>query len=183
MAREWATGNSWPQFDYVFVIKLREVSEGQWSIGDLLFLGLKLSSKEKKAVLDEINQHSNRTLVIVDSLDEFPQFPFEAKVNLSEMISSIINRTWLRDSTVVVTSRHTDQIPSKVFCRVVDVYGFTMDGIETYVNNFSKENKQLKQFVWKNITRNPNMATFCHTPVQCVCERQSRRPISAFGVW
>ncbi|KAK2156295.1 hypothetical protein NP493_1980g00017 [Ridgeia piscesae] len=175
MLREWATRHSWPQFDYIFVIKLREVSERQWSIGDLLFLGLNLSSKEKKAVLDEIREHSNRTLVIVDSLDEFPlflysqsQFPFGTEVNLSEMISIIINCTWLPDSTVVVTSRHTDQIPSKVFCRIVDVYGFTMGGIETYVNNFCKENKQLRKFIWKNITTNPNMATFCHTPVQCV---------------
>ena len=175
MLREWATRHSWPQFDYIFVIKLREVSERQWRIGDLLFLGLNLSSKEKKAVLDEIREHSNRTLVIVDSLDEFPlflysqsQFPFGTEVNLSEMISIIINCTWLPDSTVVVTSRHTDQIPSKVFCRIVDVYGFTMGGIETYVNNFCKENKQLRKFIWKNITTNPNMATFCHTPVQCV---------------
>ena len=175
ISREWATHNSWLQFGYVFVIKLRLVSDVKWSIGDILFRGLQLSRKEKEAALDEICQQSKRVLVIVDSLDEFPQFKYserefdiEQKVHLSMMVSSIINCTLLPDSTVVITSRHTDQIPSKMFSRVVDIYGFTMEGIETYVNKFCNGKEDLNEFIWTNIAGNPNMATFCHTPVQCL---------------
>ena len=175
ITREWAAENLWPDIDHVFVIKLRELLEDEWwSLVDLLLADMQLAIHEKSAALDEICRNSERVLLLIDGLDEYPgyqyskcRFPIEHKVDLSNVISSIISGCLLPEAKVVVTSRPTNQIPSMAFGRVVDVYGFTRDGINQYVDRFCASNKQLRQFIWTNIDSNPNMATFCHTLVQC----------------
>ena len=177
IAREWAVLELWPHFDYVFVVKLREFSEDiQWSLSDLLLDGLQLEEHEKRAAFDEIRRNSKGVLFLFDGGDELAgivkdskfRFPIEHKVVLSMIISSIISCGLLPDATVVITTRPTNQIPSKPFDRVVDVYGFTKDGIKQYVDTFCTNKEQLRKFIQINIDSNPNMATFCHTPVQCV---------------
>ncbi|MEG7522841.1 MAG: NACHT domain-containing protein, partial [Chromatiales bacterium] len=181
LAREWAIGNLWPEIDYVFVLKLRKLLEtANWSLSDLLFGDLELSDLDKTAALDELCQHSGHVLCIVDGLDEhqlyeFSQcrFPVGEKVTLGKMISSIISRSLLPKAKVILTTRPTHRIPPfKEFGRVVDIYGFTVDGIKHYVEKFCAGKEELKRYIWKNIDSNPNMATFCHTPILClfICE-------------
>ena len=175
IARKWATKNFWPDVDYAFVMKLREFSQDEkWSLSDLLLDDLQLSNCEKSAALDAICQHSERVLFLVDGLDECAYYryskckcPSTSKADLSKMISSIISCSLVPKAKVVVTSRPTNQIPSDVFDRVVDVYGFTRHGISQYVDRFCAGNEELGQFILTKIESNPNMATFCHTPVQC----------------
>ena len=175
LAREWATQKLWLDVKYVFVVKLRELLGNEmWTLSDVLLDDLQLTKHEKSAVLDEICRNSEHVLVFLDGLDEYAayqhskgRFPIEDKVNLSVIISSIISCSLLPQARVIITSRHTDQIPSKAFNRVVDVYGFTKDGILQYVDKFCAGNEKLKQFIQMNINTNPTMATFCHTPVQC----------------
>ena len=175
VARKWATTDFWPQFDYVFVSKLRELLQsGEWSLSELLLDDLPLSEDEKKAAIDEICKHSQQILYLVDGLNEYSsyryencKFPVGSKVELSCLISRIISGGLLPDAKVVVTSRPTNQIHSGAFGRVVDIYGFTKDGIERYVKRFCAEKKQLEEFILRSIRTNPNLSTFCHTPVQC----------------
>ena len=166
----------WPHFDYVFVVKLREFLEDEkWSLSDLLLDGLQLKEHDKGAALDEICRNSERVLFLFDGGDELAgvvvhpkcKFPIKDKVVLSRMISGVISCSLLPDATVVITTRPTNQIPSKPFGRVVDVYGFTKAGIKQYVDKFCTGKEQLRKFIQTNIDTNPNMATFCHTPIQC----------------
>ena len=176
MAREWAAKKLWPDVDYVFVLKLREFLDVKWSLGDLLLGDLQLLADEKSAALEEICQNSERVLCLLDGLDECQafeyssksRFPKESEVDLSEMISSIISCSLLLEAKVVVTSRPTNRIPpSEEFDRVVDVYGFTKEGIRQYVYKFCVNDEQLRKFIQSNIDANPNLATICHTPIQC----------------
>ena len=181
LAREWAEEHLWPEIDYLFVIKLRKLLEtAGWSLSDLLFGDLQLSDDDKNEFLEEICQHSNQALCIVDGLDEFQQFeftsrrfPVEDKVNLSTMISSVISCSFLPDAKMILTTRPTNRIPPfEEFGRVVDIYGFTTEGIEQYVDKFCAGKEELKHYIRANIDTNPNMKTFCHTPILCrfICE-------------
>ena len=178
IAREWAAKKLWHcHFDYVFVVKLREFFEDQkWSLSDLLLDGLQLEEHDKRAAFEEICRNSKGVLLLFDGGDELAggvghskeRFPIEEKVVMSRMIYRVISCGLLPDASVVITTRPTNQIPSKPFGRVIDVYGFTKDGIKQYVDKFCTGNVQLREFIQMNIDSNPNMATFCHTPVQCV---------------
>ena len=182
VAREWARGNLWPEIHYLFVIKIRELLETtNWSLSDLLFGNLQLSGHYKNEFLEELCEHSSQALCIVDGLDEFQQFefttscrfPVENKVNLSTMISSVLSCSLLPDAKVILTTRPTNNIPPcQEFGRVVDIYGFTREGIELYVDKFCADKEELRQYIRANIDTNANLATFCHTPILCrfVCE-------------
>ena len=178
IANEWASKHQWTDIKYLFAIKLRDLlKDGTWSLAELLLEELKLEDTDKNAALRELVRQSSHVMVLIDGVDEYEGYvysdvraPIEDKVDLSVIISCVIRGSHLPNAKVVVSSRPTDQIPSKLFGRVVDVYGFTRDGIKQYVD--SHYTGQLNNFIWNNIERNPNMATFCHTPVQCafVCD-------------
>ena len=181
MATTWATESLWPEIDYLFLVKLRKLLEtAEWSLSDLLIGNLHLSDHEKSVAIEELCQHSERILCCLDGLDEMKQFqfsectfPVESEVSLSDMISSIISCSLLPHAKVLLTTRPSDQTPpSKQFDRVVDIYGFTSNGIEQYVDTFCDQKKELKQYIWTTITSNPNIATLCHTPILCgfVCD-------------
>ena len=182
LATTWATESMWPEIDYLFLVKLRKLLEtAKWSLSDLLIGDLSLSNQEEKnAAIEELCHHSERILCCLDGLDEMKQFqfsectfPVENKVSLSDMISSIISCSLLPHAKVLLTTRPSDQTPpSKQFDRVVDIYGFTSNGIERYVDTFCDQEKELKQYIRTSITSNPNIATLCHTPILCgfVCD-------------
>ncbi|KAK2176435.1 hypothetical protein NP493_661g01033 [Ridgeia piscesae] len=175
IANDWALKNLWPLIEYVFLVKLRDLlKDGTWSLAELLLHDLQMENTDKNAALNQLVINSSHVMVLVDGLDEYAGFAYsdanppsnEEKVDLSVIISCVIRRSLLPEAKVIVTSRATNQIPSKVFDRVVDVYGFTRDGIKQYVD--SHYERQLGNVIWNTISTNPNMATFCHTPVQCV---------------
>ena len=174
IANEWASKHQWTDIKYVFAVKLRDLlKDGTWSLAELLLEELQLEDTDKTAALQELVRQSSHVMVIIDGVDEYVGYvysdvraPIEDKVDLSVIISCVIRGSLLPNAKVVVSSRPTNQIPSTLFGRVVDVYGFTRDGIKQYVD--SHYTGQLRNFMWNNIERNPNMATFCHTPVQCV---------------
>ena len=174
MANEWASKKLWPLIKYVFLVKLRDLlKDGTCSLAELLLRDLQMEDTDKNAALNQLVIASSHVIVLVDGLDEYTRYAYsdgnppsiEEKVDLSVIISCVIRGSLLPEAKVVVTSRATNQIPSEVFDRVVDVYGFTRDGIKQYVGSHYKN--QLGNVIWNTISTNPNMATFCHTPVQC----------------
>ena len=176
MAYEWASKKLWPHTKYLFLVKLQDLlKDGTWSLADLLLRYQPMEDTDSNAALNQLVIESSHVIVLVDGLDEYRGYAycvgnppsFEEKVDLSVIISCVIRGSLLPEAKVVVTSRTTNQIPSKVFDRVVDVYGFTRDGIRRYVESYCSGNEQLQNFIWQNIKTNPNMATFCHTPVHC----------------
>ncbi|KAK2160549.1 hypothetical protein NP493_1639g00014 [Ridgeia piscesae] len=176
MANDWASKHLWPRIKYVFLVKLRDLlKDGTWSLAELLLRDLQMEETDKNAALNQLVIKSSHVMVLVDGMDEYAGYAYsvgnppsiEEKVDLSVIISCVIRGSLLPEAKVVVTSRATNQIPSKVFDRVVDVYVFTRDGIRRYVESHYSGNEQLQNFIWQNIKTNPNMATFCHTPVQC----------------
>ena len=180
IAREWAKGNLWPEIHYLFVIKLRKLLQtAKWSLCDLLIGDLHLSDHDKMVALEEIRKHSHQTLCIMDGIDEMKSFVFnpvrftDERVDLSMLISNVISSGLLPDAKVILTTRPTELIPPvEEFGRVIDIYGFTRDGINNYVDTFCAGKEELRQYIQLTIESNPNIATFCHTPILCcfVCE-------------
>jgi len=181
ITREWAEEKIWPEIDYLFLITLRNLLEtAGWSLSDLLFGDLEMSMDQKASALEEVcrpcDGADTNTILLIDGLDEYAaysfcsncQFPVEEKVNLSTMISGIICCSVLPEAKVLLTSRPCKQIPPfEKFQRVVDIYGFTREAIQQYVETFCAGKEELHKYIHSNVNSNPNLATLCHTPVMC----------------
>ena len=175
MSKQWAEKKLWNDIKYLFVVTLRELQQDRkWTLADLLLGELRLSEEEKTVAINEICKHSEDTMVAIEGLDEFPEYLFSKErrrmrneVNLNVLISGIISGVMLPGAKVLVTSRPTDQLPSQVCNRVTEIYGFSKENIEKYVNKFSGGDSELQQFIRRYLDTNVNVATYCYIPVQC----------------
>ena len=182
MAKQWAEKKLWNDIKYLFVVTLRELpQDSKWTLADLLLGELRLSEDEKTVAINEICKHSKDTMVAIEGLDEFPKYKFSEKrggmgnveVDLNVLISGIIRGKTLEGAKVIVTSRLTDQLPSEEFDCVTEIYGFSKENIEKYVDKYSGSDSELQLFIRRFLDTNVNIATMCYIPIQanfvCMC--------------
>ena len=176
MANQWAKGSLWPYIKYIFVVKLKEFQPNEmWSLDNLLLNGLTLPEPRMKAAfIEEILRNPEKIVIIIDSIDEFCGYEYSPqripdinkKVASSTLVSAIIGDMVLPGAKVVVTSRPTQRLPVKAFDHVVQLQGFTNERIREYVYKTAYR-KEEAEFIMMNLDGNPNMARFCHVPLQC----------------
>lgn len=176
MSKQWAEKKLWNDIKYLFVVTLRELPQDRkWTLADLLLGELTLSEEEKTVAINEICKHPEDIMVAIEGLDEFPEYKFSEKrggvrneeVDLNVLISGIISSVMLPGAKVLVTSRPTDQLPSEVCHRVTEIYGFSKENIEKYVDKFSGGDSKLQLFIRRFLDTNVNIATMCYIPIQC----------------
>ena len=176
MSKQWAEKKLWNDIKYLFVVTLRELPQDRkWTLAGLLLGELTLSEEEKTVAINEICKHPEDTMVAIEGLDEFPEYKFSEKrggvrneeVDLNVLISGIISSVMLPGAKVLVTSRPTDQLPSEVCHRVMEIYGFSKENIEKYVDKFSGGDSKLQLFIRRFLDTNVNIATMCYIPIQC----------------
>ena len=181
IASEWAAGKLWADvFGHVFVVTLRDLLEGKWTLSQLLLSGLPLSPDDYAAFSDYISQHSRSFLILADGLDEVRDFRFQsqrvpdrnAPMELCVLLSGLVGNTILPGAKILVTSRPSRELPTKAFDRTVELYGFPRESILNYVRIFSEGKEGLQQFIMKNLDENMTLMTLCYIPILCgfVCE-------------
>ena len=192
----WVKGQFSSAVDLLFFFSLRELSHiGKCSLSQLLFTqqGIKIPSND---ALHQIlyGKHVN-TLVVLDGLDEFCDYPIQCKafsptteVDISQLIGSIICGKTMTSARVLVTSRPGGVKDHTVFDRKTEIYGFVETRILEYVTKFSKGNDKLKKNIENYITDNINIRSFSYVPMLCnlICriakmglERNSEAPLPA----
>ena len=173
MSKQWAEKKLWNDIKYLFVVTLRELPQDRkWTLADLLLGELTLSEEEKTVAINKICKHLEDTMVAIEGLDEFPEYKFSEKhggvrneeVDLNVLISGIISSVMLPGAKVLVSSRPTDQLPSEVCHRVTEIYGFSKENIEKYVDKFSGGDSKLQLFIRRFLDTNVNIATMCYIP-------------------
>ncbi|KAK2155045.1 hypothetical protein NP493_2117g00024 [Ridgeia piscesae] len=181
IASEWAAGKLWANvFGHVFVVTLRDLLEGKWTLSQLLLSGLPLSPADHAAFSDYISQHSSSCLILADGLDEVRDFKYQsqrvpdrnAPMELCVLLSGLVGNTLLPGAKVLVTSRPSWELPVKPFHRIVELYGFPRESIHNYVRIFSEGKEGLHPFIMKNLEGNLTLLTLCYIPILCgfVCE-------------
>ena len=181
IASEWAAGKLWADvFGHVFVVTLRDLFEGKWTLSQLLLSGLPLFTVDPAAFSDYISQHSSSSLILADGLDEVRDFKYQsqrvpdrnAPMELFVLLSGLVGNTLLPGAKVLVTSRPSRELPTKAFDRTVELYGFPRESIYNYVRIFSEGKEGLHSFIMKNLEENMTLMTLCYIPILCgfVCE-------------
>lgn len=176
IAKRWADAALWKDMaKFLFVVTLRDLSrERKFNLCDLLLGGLPMSEKEQTLVPRRIRENSDKIVIILEGLDELTGYKYDKverhyheKVDVDTLISSILGDVMLPGSKVIVTSRPNDQLPSEVFHRVAELYGFPEENIKEYVGKFSDKNSELQRFILSHLQDNVNMMTLCYVPIQC----------------
>ena len=177
IASEWAVGELWADvFSHVFVVTLRDLLEGKWTIGQLLLSEVQLPSSDHTACTDYISQHASSCLILIDGLDEVRDFNYHKSVRfpdlhtpveVSLLLSGLIGNTIFSGAKVLITSRPFQVLPIRAFKRTIELYGFPKESIHDYVRIYSEGKEELQPFIMKNLGENVNLMTLCYIPILC----------------
>ncbi len=151
------------RFDYVLWIPLRQLkTHSPTRLKDLLcnqyFAGCEKS--QAQALSDVLHEHQDRTLFILDGLDEVTEM-FDSRHALHHFLKSLLDQTH-----VLITSRPAGVNASQ--CNQLDLeletIGFSAEDVTTYIDKFAPESNQaaIQQF----IDRTPLIQGLVNIPIQ-----------------
>ena len=168
ISKDWATGSEiLVGADFLFLVSLRALPEGDISIEDILKpLYHKYGDemvKNVKRILEA--RRGNGMCFILDGYDEYV-----SKENRESVIHGLIDRKYLSLSMVIVASRPiaTADLKNKAGCIRYEVMGFLKDQIFEYIDNYpfsgrkAEKPKSLKAYLQEH----PNIFNMCYLPIQ-----------------
>ncbi|XP_067916080.1 NACHT, LRR and PYD domains-containing protein 3-like isoform X3 [Heterodontus francisci] len=180
---DWATGKVYPNFQFVFSFKFRDLNTINCRIN---LRNLILDQYPYfRNVLGELWKNPEGLLFIFDGLDEFkdtidfadnrrntePQYMCtdpECCCEVSDIVYSLIQHKLLPGCSVLVTSRPTAlHLLEKAEISVwTEILGFVGDERKEYFNKFF-EDQTLAAAVFKHVEENEILYTMCYNPSYC----------------
>ena len=174
MSRLWADGKLWKDIvEYLFVVTLRHYhQERKLTLKDLLLDGLGLTESERNVAMQLLRTQRSKVTLVAEGWDEFSYKDTGIRerddnkiFGLNTILSSVTNNTMLPGARIVITSRPSHNLPP---CnRTIEVHGFTDDSIQNYIEQFSRDDKELKVFIGDYLKNNVNIASMCFLPIHC----------------
>ncbi|XP_005351157.1 NACHT, LRR and PYD domains-containing protein 14 [Microtus ochrogaster] len=183
---EWADGNLFEKFAYVFYLSGREISQAkEKSFAQLISKNWPRSEVPIEQILSE----SRNLLFLIDSFDEL-DFSFEEpefalcndwtqEYPVSILISSLLRKVMLPESFLLVTARSTARkklmpLLHKPHC--VELPGLSENARMDYIQHFFLNDKKWAKGVIDSIRKNPRLFNMCHVCqmcwVVCTCLKQ-----------
>ena len=167
--RDWSEGEVLTKAKLVFLVTLRDLNTDcrDETLSDLLRLFYS-NDEELKSIRGDIERiNGEGVCFIIDGLDEYQ--PQNTKKSI---IYKLLNRTYLRQAMIVVSSRPaaTRSIKKEVLSKRIEVFGFSKQQIFEYIDKFpfnalsagaSTVQTKLKEY----LVRNPNIYDMCYLPV------------------
>ncbi|XP_046842188.1 NACHT, LRR and PYD domains-containing protein 12-like [Xenia sp. Carnegie-2017] len=120
--------------------------------------------------------YQEKTVLIIDGLDELPFDEFlntdgpvdvDAEMPVFTLLSMLVSHKFLKDATVLVTSRPTAEraFDRLKFDRKVEILGFFEDQIKEYVQKFNSEDKETTELILNCIDNSIELRSLCYIPV------------------
>ncbi|XP_038656758.1 NACHT, LRR and PYD domains-containing protein 3-like isoform X2 [Scyliorhinus canicula] len=180
---DWATGKIYPNFQFVFSFKFRDLNtiNSKINLGNLILDQYPYFGN----VLGELWKNPEGLLFIFDGLDEFndridfsdnwrntePQSMCtdpECWCEVSDIVYSLIQHKLLPGCSVLVTSRPTAlHLLEKAEISVwAEILGFVDDERKEYFNKFF-EDQSVATAVFKHVEENEILYTMCYNPSYC----------------
>lgn len=170
ISHDWSSGLLWNElFDVVYWIPLRLLNDKKLSFNDIdLFLAEVIShlilkdAVDLPTVLDLVKTHRQKSLILLDGLDE-------ASPELQETVKKMLQE---KDLTIILTSRPAtaDALKAPIDLRVENI-GFSDTHIEAYAERFfsrgTLENLRfdIPSFL-KTVRAHQNLFNLAHIPLQ-----------------
>ncbi|XP_067837202.1 NACHT, LRR and PYD domains-containing protein 3-like [Heptranchias perlo] len=183
MVHEWALGNIYPQFQFVFHFKFRDLNavKGSTSLKDMVLESYPYLEK----ILGEIWMRPEYLLFVFDGLDEFQyRIDFtgrgasqvsghrctgpESRCEVSEIVRCLVQERLLKGCSVLLTSRPTalDSLEQANINLWAEILGFLAAERKDYFRRFFGDEK-LAADVFKHVEENEILYTMCYNPSYC----------------
>ncbi|KAG8522893.1 NACHT, LRR and PYD domains-containing protein 14, partial [Galemys pyrenaicus] len=182
---DWAQGNLFQQFTYVFYLSAREINQ----MRERSFL--QMISKDwpsTEGPIERIISQQSNLLFIIDSFDEL-NFAFEepefalcndwAQVHpVSFLMSSLLRKVMLPESSLLITTKLMTCMKLETLLKnqcSVELQGMAEDARQEYIYQFFEDKKWALQ-VFSSLRNNEMLFTMCRVPrvcwVVCTCLKQ-----------
>ncbi|XP_067833231.1 NACHT, LRR and PYD domains-containing protein 3-like [Heptranchias perlo] len=180
---DWATGQIYPHFQFVFSFKFRELNALNCRIN--LWNLILIFYPYLRNILGELWKNPEGLLFIFDGLDEFkdsiefaddqrntePQYMCtdpECRCKVSDIVYSLIQHKLLPGCSVLVTSRPTaSHLLEKAEISVwAEILGFVGEERKEYFNKYF-EDQAVAAAVFKHVEENEILYTMCYNPSYC----------------
>ncbi|KAM6307815.1 NACHT, LRR and PYD domains-containing protein 12-like [Podargus strigoides] len=176
---DWAKGNLYAQFDYAFYISCREISLSQQ--GDMLSLGDLILDccPDRQAPLGDILAGPQRLLFIIDGFEELRFFLDQPKCKLCSsaeekkpvaiILSSILGKTLLPESSLLITTRPTALQSLGQWLKMecfAEILGFSEAEREEYFHKFFVDEGKARKAI-SFVKSNDALFTMCLVPIMC----------------
>ena len=169
VVKDWVQGLVLKGAELVYLISLRSLTSEHNKLPNILS-PFHFQENTRQEVSDNIEKVDGKGVCfILDGLDEYPPQNYE-----KSLISALINRSYLPEAMVVVTSRPaaaSTYLPNMSSFKQIEVFGFSREDIFKYINNFpySKSSsssvepfpEKLKTF----LESRPGLLDLCYLPV------------------
>ena len=179
----WLNGQL-PAFRNFFFFSMRDLSHiGKCSLTDLLFTHQGIP-KPRDDIVDTYLENMSQSLVVFEdcgedmytSISESKHLYAVTKVEISQLIGSIICGKLIPGARVLVTARNGGVTEHEVFDRRAEIYGFDETRIDQYVSMFcagsDTDNGILESHIRRYIDKDKNISSFCYLPMLCnlICQ-------------
>lgn len=161
IASEWAKGNLWPEYAYLFLIRLRNVNSYPPNISIYRIIEKEYDLPE--GTIEKLTEEEKRkTLILLDGCDELQNVK---KIKTSEgnfLPLQAFEKTF--PYQMIATTRPQSAAPFKKSAKI-EILGFDSSGITSYIDRFFPEESRLEKkqiFKW---LENPLIYSLCHIPI------------------
>ena len=181
LLNKWLNGQLPRAIENVFYYSMRDLAHlGPCSLADLLFTHQGIQKPSDEMIAQYLRNMSG-VMVILDGYEEMGHCSSEeesvpldnifTKVEISELLGSIICGKTMASAKLVVTCRSGAVREYKVFDRITQIYGFSELRVLQYVYTFCKrnaiENVDLESIILDYIDNEINIRSFCYIPMFC----------------
>jgi ATP-dependent RNA helicase DHX33 len=156
----WSKGELFQEYKLVILVRLRDQTvQDAKNIIDLLPCPNPTMAQDVDKLIGENN--GNNVLFVLDGWDEIPQSaPGHA------LILSLINRTQLHESSIIITSRPTSSANlHPLISSRIEILGFTKDELRRYFSDCLKHTAVAVETLLKKISENPALEGSCYLPM------------------
>ena len=196
--RDWAldkvfkaTSGANINFDVAFLVKFRRFNSTDYlSLRELLILSecFPACHMDDK-VWNHLLENPDGVLILFDGFDEFKHdrniawastYPgsIEDERPLQILYQWLVTGKLLRGASVLTTTRSTalSGLKHLPFDKTYQILGFSSEQVEEYVHKFAGDEKEMGETLWRHISSNMNLLSFCYIPVNSfiVCSSLSQ---------
>ena len=190
IALSWAAREMWDdKFDLVFHLECRQmrqmIENKEKKTFEELLMKFHNPDQHGKEENDEfrrcIKDSQERMLIILDGLDELPQWDdvfndegrevitsLTDKAEVPVVLYNLLDRKLLQDARRIVTSRPIESIDTHMFSEVMVALGFDQESIDECTFSVCEYDRNVHKKVMEKLHVNTQLNTFCTIPLNCV---------------
>lgn len=174
------------KFTLVFLFKCKQLTRflsTKMSLVSLLCNMHTSMGDANVSVVKYLQCNASKVLIIFDGLDELNQLltfsedthlrDIEAEGSFFDILKCLISGKLLSGAHVLVTSRPSAAMSiADDFHRVVEILGFSEDGVHEYVSKYFSDDEEYAKKVFAHLKTNLNIYSLCSIPVSCrlICQ-------------